>query len=136
MDCRLSMFGSSGSVRGIWMHITLSMMFIYLLELLSMRWRKYISGWGFLVVWLRNHCIGRYGYPTLGFNFICSHNRRIQHIISKPFHGATNDVTVNYYDNYPRSLMLCQEHTERVFRTFNRSGEVRIFCRWWVSYVL
>jgi len=52
VDCRLSMFGSSGSVRGIWMHITLSMMLIYLLELLSMRWRKYIGGWGFLVVWV------------------------------------------------------------------------------------
>ena len=34
------------------MHITLRMMFIYLLELLSMRWRKYIGGWGFLVVWV------------------------------------------------------------------------------------
>ena len=72
---------------------------------------------------LRHHCIGRYGYPTLGFNFICSHNRRIQHIC-KPFYGATNDITVTYNDNYPRRLMLCEEHTDRVFRTYNRLGDI------------
>ena len=49
--------------------------------------------WGNCPVELRHHCIGRYGYLTLGFNFICSHNRRIQYI-SKPFHGATNGITV------------------------------------------
>ncbi len=50
--------------------------------------------WGDCLAELRHHCIGRYGYPTLlGFNLICSHNRRIQHI-SKPFHGATNDISV------------------------------------------
>jgi hypothetical protein len=31
---------------------------------------------------------------------------------------------VTYNDNYPRSLMLCQEHTESVFRTFNRLGDI------------
>ena len=79
--------------------------------------------WGNCPADLRHHCIGRYGYPTLGFNFICSHNRRIQHI-SKPFYGATNDITITYNDNYPRRLMLCQEHTDRVFRTYNRLGDI------------
>ena len=38
---------------------------------------------------------------------------------------ATNDITVTYNDNnYLRSLMLCQEHTESVFRTFNRLGDI------------
>ncbi len=73
---------------------------------------------------LRHHCIiGRYGYPTLGFNFICSHNRRIQYV-SRAFYGATNDITITYNDNYPRRLMLCQVHNDRMFRTFNRQGDV------------
>jgi hypothetical protein len=85
--------------------------------------------WGNCPSELRHHCIGRYGYPTLGFNFICSHNRRIQHI-SKPFYGATNDITVTYNDNYPHRLMLCQEHKDRVYfywwcqSVFKNSGGV------------
>jgi hypothetical protein len=85
--------------------------------------------WGNCPSELRHHCIGRYGYPTLGFNFICSHNRRIQHI-SKPFYGATNDITVTYNDYYPHRLMLCQEHKDRVYfywwcqSVFKNSGGV------------
>ena len=45
--------------------------------------------WGACPSKLRHHCFGRYGYPTLGFNFICSHNRRIQYI-SRAFFGATS----------------------------------------------
>ena len=79
--------------------------------------------WGACPSNLLHHCIGRYGYPTLGFNFICSHNRRIQYV-SRAFYGATNDITITYNDNYPRGLMLCQVHTDRIFRTFNRQGDV------------
>ncbi len=60
--------------------------------------------WGACPSALRHHCMGRYAYPSLGFNFICSHNRRI-HYISKAFYGATNDITITYNDNYPRQLM-------------------------------
>jgi hypothetical protein len=68
----------------------------------------------------------------LGFNFICSHNRRIQYV-SRAFYGATNDITITYNDNYPRRLMLCQVHTDRIFRTFNRQGDVTF---WRGGYVI
>ena len=62
--------------------------------------------------------------PTLGFNFVYSHNRRIQYV-SKALFGATNDITIAYNDNYPRHFMLCQVHNDRIFfRAFNRQGNV------------
>jgi hypothetical protein len=88
--------------------------------------------WGGCPSNLRHHCIGRYRYPTLGFNFICSHNRRIQYV-SRAFYGATNDITITYNDNYPRRLMLCQVHTDRIFCTFNRQGDVTF---WRGGYVI
>ena len=82
---------------------------------------------------LRHHCIGRFGYPTLGFNFTCLHNRRIQYM-SKAFYVAiTNDITITYNDNYPRQLMLCQVHNDRIFRTLNRQ-KLRTF--WRGGYVI
>ena len=76
--------------------------------------------WGAFPSELRHHCIGRYGYSsTLGFNFISSHNRRIQYI-SRALYGATNDITITYNDNYPRRLiMLYQVNNDRIFRTLN-----------------
>ena len=83
--------------------------------------------WGACPKTLRHHCIGRYGHPTVAFNFVCAHTRRIHHI-SNPFYGATNDITISYNDNYPRKLMLCQEHQHRVFKTYNRNGDVTYWC--------
>ena len=88
--------------------------------------------WGACPSKLSHDCFGRYGYPTVGFNFICSHNRRIQYI-SRAFYGATSDITIAANDNYPRRLMLCQVHNDRIFRTFNRQGDV-IF--WMGGYVI
>ena len=88
--------------------------------------------WGGCPKHLTNHCTGRYGHPTLAFNFICSHSRRI-HYISNAFHGATNDITITYNDNYPRKLMQCQVHQDRVFRTFTRTGEI---IYWRRAYVI
>ena len=33
--------------------------------------------WGGCPKHLTKHCVGRYGHPTLAFNFICSHSRYI-----------------------------------------------------------
>ena len=80
--------------------------------------------WGACLSALRHHRIARYGYPTLGcFNFICFHNRRNQYIL-KAFYGATNDITITCNDNYPRQLMLCQVHNDRIFRNFKRQIKI------------
>ena len=111
-------------------------------------WRKFIVIWVFLVVldlWMLPICIGVVvtlrvlriivsgvmGILLLP-NFIRLHSRRI-HYISNAFHGATNDITITYNDNYPRKLMLCQVHQDRVFRTFTRTSEV---IYWRGAYVI
>ena len=71
---------------------------------------------------LRFLCKGKEGIPSLAFQAVVEHSRRIQHI-SKPFYGATNDITITYQDTYPMKLMTKQVHADRIFQTYNRDGE-------------
>jgi len=72
---------------------------------------------------LRFLCKGKEGKPSVAFQCVVEHTRRIQHI-SKPFYGATNDITITYQDTYPMKLLSKQVHADRVFQTFNREGDV------------
>jgi hypothetical protein len=56
--------------------------------------------WGVCPSELRHHCFGRYGYPTLGFNFICSHNRRVQYISRLPRSASIYLVYISTYSIY------------------------------------
>jgi hypothetical protein len=75
---------------------------------------------------------GKEGFPSLAFQAVVEHTKRIQHI-SKPFYGATNDVTITYQDTYPMQLLSKQIHAERTFQTFNREGDVTY---WKGAYLL
>ena len=77
--------------------------------------------WHQCPVSLRHLCVGRYSSPTVAFQLVCAHNRRIHHV-SKPFYGATNDITITYNDTYPREVMMGQRHNDRTFTTYNREG--------------
>ena len=44
--------------------------------------------------------IGKDGYPTLSFQCVVDHNRKIHHV-SEPFYGGTNDKTVTANDTFP-----------------------------------
>ena len=79
--------------------------------------------WHKCPVSLRHLCSGRYSSPTLAFQLVCSHSRMIHHV-SKPFYGATNDITITYNDTYPREVMMGQRHNDRTFTTYNREGGV------------
>ena len=61
--------------------------------------------WHQCPVHLRHLCTGRYGSPTVAFQLVCSHTRKIHHI-SQPFYGATNDITITYNETYPRDIMM------------------------------
>ena len=63
---------------------------------------------------------------------VCAHTRRIHHV-SRPFYGATNDITINYNDTYPREVMLGSVHQDRVFRTYDREGG---FMLWKGAYLI
>jgi hypothetical protein len=51
---------------------------------------------------LRFLCKGKEGKPTVAFQAVVEHTK--QHI-SKPFYGATNDITITYEDTYPIELL-------------------------------
>ena len=42
---------------------------------------------------LRHVCTGRYHCPSVAFQMVCAKTRRIHHV-SRPFYGATNDITI------------------------------------------
>ena len=53
--------------------------------------------------------------------------RRIHHV-SRPFYGATNDITITYNDTYPREVVkLGNVHQDRVFRTYDREGVLMLW---------
>ena len=47
---------------------------------------------------------------------------RWYHHVSRPFYGATNDITITYNDSYPRDVMLGNVHAQRIFSTYDREG--------------
>ena len=53
---------------------------------------------------LRQECTGKEGVPTLGFNLISNHGRRIYHV-SKYFHGNVNDITKTRVDPVTAQIM-------------------------------
>ena len=63
---------------------------------------------------------------------VFSHTRRIHHV-SRPFNGATNDISITYNDSYPRDVMLCNVHQDRVFRTYDREG---VMLLWRGAYLI
>ena len=81
---------------------------------------------------LRFLCKGKEGKPTVAFQAVVEHTKRIQHI-SKPFYGATNDITITYQDTYPMELLSKRIHADRVFQTYNREGQITY---WRGAYML
>jgi hypothetical protein len=57
---------------------------------------------------------------------VFAHTRRIHHV-SRPFYGATNDISITYNDSYPRDVMLGNVHQDRVFRTYDREGVILLW---------
>ena len=70
---------------------------------------------------LRHVCTGRYHCPSVAFQMVCAHTCRIR-LVSRPFYGATNDISITYNDPYPRNVMNGNVHQDRVFRTYDREG--------------
>jgi hypothetical protein len=72
---------------------------------------------------LRFLCKGKEGKPTLAFQCVVDHSKRIHHL-SAPFFGATNDISITYQDTYPILLLNKQLHGDFIFQTFTREGDV------------
>ena len=66
---------------------------------------RILCGNSVLRLCVRHVCTGRYHCPSVAFQMVCADTRRIHHV-SRPFYGATNDITITYNDSYPRKIML------------------------------
>jgi hypothetical protein len=71
---------------------------------------------------LRHVCTGRYHCPSVAFQMVCDHHTRRIHHISRPFYGATNDITITYNGSYPRDVTFGNVHAGRIFSTYDREG--------------
>ena len=56
--------------------------------------------WGACPSELRHHCVGRYGYSTLGSNFICSHNRRVLYVSFTEIGFNTSRLYIDVFNIY------------------------------------
>ena len=52
---------------------------------------------------LTNLCTGKEGFPSLSFEVIVDHNRRIHHC-TPGYYGSHNDQTISKYDLYAASI--------------------------------
>jgi hypothetical protein len=105
-------------------------------------------------VWT-NIMTGGSGKPTLSFQVVVDHNRKVTHC-SKWFYGTWNDkmITTNVsihfnclfltyisyqhplQDTYPRDLMMGRAHRERTFRTYGANGVAADYKTWAGCWVL
>lgn len=69
-----------------------------------------------------NHCIGKEGYPTLAFQVVVDHTKRIHHV-SRYFFGACNDKQITNNDSYPIEIMQ-GKYKNVEFNLRNSKGEI------------
>jgi hypothetical protein len=69
---------------------------------------------------------GKEGYPTLGFQFHCGHNRKIYWHSPEGFPGARNDKTVVRYDEFQQQLKNNPIYSAREYEVYlSADGERR-----------
>ena len=87
--------------------------------------------WNQCPVNLTNFCTGKEKVPTLAFNCIVDHSRRILWR-SNAFYGAINDITICHNDSMCISI-LNDRLADIEFKMFNENDEIIKCCR---SYLL
>ena len=84
-------------------------------------WRLHV--WMYRTPWgQRAAHTGKEGYPSLGYQFHCSHSREI-FWVSKGFPGAKNDKTIVRYDRFLDSLVEHPEYSEFEYEVYVAPGE-------------
>ena len=75
----------------------------------------------------RGDATGKEGYPTVVFNVVTSHTRRIISIAG-PFDGARNDETIVRVDDIVSKVRTLELFTKYIFKLFDAFG-VEVFCK-------
>lgn len=75
-----------------------------------------------------NYCTGKEGFPTVAFQCVVNHMRKIYHV-SSYFYGSANDMTLAYYDSVTSALMrkhfytISPEADQFLFVTKDHKGQ-------------
>ena len=75
----------------------------------------------------RGDAAGKEGYPTVVFNVVTSHTRRIISVAG-PFDGARNDKTIVRVDDIVSKVRTLELFTNYVFKMLDASG-LEVFCK-------
>jgi len=89
--------------------------------------------WAMCPVSLTHQCTGKEGYPTLAFQVMVDHSRKIHHV-SKVFWGATSDKNITLNDTFPVDLLSRELYKSETFYTFNCDNGQRT--QWSGAYIL
>ena len=68
-----------------------------------------------------NICTGKELHPTLSFQVVVDHSRRIHHV-SRYFFGTFNDIQVTYADTYPNDVLSGTAYSDIIFELKNALG--------------
>ena len=79
-------------------------------------------GWDMCPAGLQSDCSGKEGYPTLAFEVISSHTRRILGY-SPAFYGTWNDKIISKMDNNVKKIRLDECYTQYKWTRTTSSGE-------------
>jgi hypothetical protein len=81
---------------------------------------------------MQNGATGKERHPTLAFQCVVSHSRKIHHC-SRAFFGRLNDKQITVLDSYPNEIWYGTAHPQETFTLFNEEGEVTL---WQGAYLI
>jgi len=81
--------------------------------------------WACCPVGLSVKCIGKEGFPTLAYQAGVNHSR-VCRSFSSPFYGASNDITISYYDPIMVKMLNKQIYQNETFKMYWEDGSTSL----------
>ena len=82
-------------------------------------------GWDMCPGGFNSDCIGKEGYPTLAFQVIVSHSRRIL-AVTQSFFGTWNDKTIVKFDDKVKQLRVLPFYTNYYWQLLQSNGDLMV----------
>ena len=80
--------------------------------------------WDRCPVNISNVCRGKEKYPTLAWQVVADHKRRILSV-SRSHYGAENDLTISKYDDFVMGMHWGSKYKDVEFELFDASGNIK-----------
>ena len=79
--------------------------------------------WNNCPVVIKSQCQGKEKFPTLAFQVVVSHTRKIM-LCSQPFYGSVNDKTICRYDKTIRLMKKDEKYMNRQWHCYDKDGNI------------